>query len=92
MFHFTVRNFRILDFELGCGGGHVTSNARESSSDIEARRYKYMINGHLASEAQLNVAGMDWKKVNTIDESCLRSGHNVDIFRFLKNIHIKLDF
>ena len=49
----------------------MTSNARGSLSDIEARRYKYMINGYLASEAQLNVAGMDWKKVNTLDESCL---------------------
>ena len=51
-----------------------------------------MINGHLASEAQLNVAGMDWKKVNTLDESCLRVGQNVEKFRFLKNIHRKLDF
>ena len=73
-------------------GGLWTTNARGSLSDIEARCYKYMINGHLASEAQLNVAGMDWKKVNTLDESCLRVGQNVEKFRFLKNIHRKLDF
>ena len=46
----------------------------------------------LASQGQLNVAGVLLKKADTLVGSCLRLGQNDDNFRFLKKIHIKFDF